>query len=121
MGSGERRPMMATNPTGTSENDVHVRLDLMERELRRWRCGAGVVLTLAAVVVAAAMAEPAARELRVQTLRIVDQEGKDRIILTAETKIPDMTFLDPEGKSRLTLDIAEDHKPVLQFAEAGEE
>jgi hypothetical protein len=32
-----------------------------------------------------------------------------------------MTFLDPQGKSRLTLDIAEDHKPIVLFSEDGKE
>ena len=110
---------MVENPI--REDEIRDRLERMERELRRWRWGAGIVLMLGVVATAAAMADPATKELRVQTLRIVDREGKDRIVLTAEQNIPDMTFLDPKGKSRLTLDIAADHKPVLQFAEAGEE
>jgi hypothetical protein len=105
----------------TLEHETRERLERMERELRRWRWGGAIVLTLGLVAVAAAMAEPPAKELRVQTLRIVESDGTDRIVLTAEKKIPDMTFLDPDGKSRLTLDIAEDHKPVLQFAEGGKE
>jgi hypothetical protein len=32
-----------------------------------------------------------------------------------------MTFLDPDGRSRLTLDIAEDQKPVLVISESGHE
>jgi hypothetical protein len=72
-------------------------------------------------MVAGAQADPTTKELCVQTLRIVDREGKERIVLTAEPKDPDLSFLDPAGKSRLTLDIADDHKPVLQFSEAGEE
>jgi hypothetical protein len=103
------------------EDEIRERLDRMERALRRWRWGAGIVLTLGTVAVAAAMADPAARELRVQTLRIVDQEGKDRIVLSADKKSADLTLLDPDGKGRLTLDIASDHKPMLQFSEAGEE
>jgi hypothetical protein len=108
---------MAVSPT--IEDEIRGRLDRMECELRRWRRGAAIVLPLLAVAFAAAMAEPADKEFRVRTLRIVDADGKDRIVLTAEKKIPDMTFLDPDGKSRLTLDIAEDHKPVLIFAQAG--
>jgi hypothetical protein len=102
--------------------ELHERLERMERSLRRWRIGAALIVPLAAVgIFAGASADPAARELSVQTLRIVDREGKDRIVLTAEPTIPDMTFFDPGGKSRLTLDIDDDHKPVLQFSEAGEE
>jgi hypothetical protein len=104
-----------------SERETLDRLGRVERELRLWRLGGILTLSLAAVVVAGATAEPSAKELRVQTLRIVDREGKDRIVLTAEPKIPDMTFLDPAGKSRLTLDIADDHKPVLAFSESGKE
>ena len=105
----------------TFEDETRGRLGRMERELRRWRLGATLVLPLTAVVIAGAMSAPPTQELRATTLRIVDQQGRDRIVLTAEPKIPDMIFLDPEGKSRLTLDIAEDHKPVLSFSESGKE
>jgi hypothetical protein len=97
------------------------RMSRIERELHLWRLGGCLTLTLAAVVLMGAMAAPSAKELRAHTLRIVDQDGKDRIVLTAEPKVADMTFLDPSGKSRLTLDIADDHKPVLSFFESGKE
>jgi hypothetical protein len=103
------------------ENETRDRLSRMERELRRWRAGGILTLSLAALAAATAMGDPPAGELRAHTLRVVDREGKDRIILTAEPKDPDMTFLDPSGKSRLTLDIAEDRKPVLSFSESGKE
>jgi hypothetical protein len=54
-------------------------------------------------------------------LRIVDKEGTDRLVLTAEPGVPDMTFLDPAGKSRLTLDIADDKRPVFSIADQGQE
>jgi hypothetical protein len=100
------------------------RLERMERALARWKRGGAVALAL---VVAAALAGAGAaddrpeKEFLVQTLRIVDSHGKDRIVLTADPKSPDLTFLDPAGKGRLTLDIAGDHKPVLQFSETGAE
>jgi hypothetical protein len=51
----------------------------------------GPAISLTVLVVAAgALAEPAKR-LRVQTLKLVDREGKERIVLTAEEGIPDMT------------------------------
>jgi hypothetical protein len=90
----------------------------MERELRYWRLGGIVTLSLATVVVAAAMDEPPAKELRVETLKVVERSGKERIVLTAVPGVPDMTFLDPAGKGRLTLDIADDHKPVLTVSES---
>jgi hypothetical protein len=77
------------------------------------------VASLAFVMVTVAMAQPPANELRVETVRIVDRNGKDRIVLTAVPGIPDMTFLDPGGHTRLTLDIADDHKPVVAVAEPG--
>ena len=95
------------------ENEMRDRLNRMERELRYWRLGGILTLSLATVVVAAAMDDPPAKELRVETLRIVERNGKERIVLTAVPGVPDMTFLDPAGESRLTLDIADDHKPVL--------
>jgi hypothetical protein len=109
--------------TGPIEPEVEIRerLRQVEGELRRWRRGAVVFATLALLSIAGAMAAPQSKELRVQTLRIVDDAGKDRIILTAEPKIPDMTFLDPSGQGRLTLDIAEDHKPVLVVSDSGKE
>jgi hypothetical protein len=103
------------------EMQMRDRMSRIERQLRFWRLGGFLTLILAAVVVASAMSAPPAKELRVQTLRIVDQEGKDRIIMTAEPKVPDMVFFDPSGKSRLTLDIADDHKPVVSFIESGKE
>jgi hypothetical protein len=105
----------------TFENEARDRLARLESELGRWRVGAAVAVSLAAVLVLAGMADPSAKELSVRTLRIVDNEGKDRIVLTAEQGVPDMTFLDPSGKSRLTLDIANDRRPVLHFAESGKE
>jgi hypothetical protein len=105
--------MTERTPFEGEARDLRDRLSRMERELRSWRLGGVIALSLATVVIAGAPAEPPAKELRVTTLRIVDREGKNRIVLTAEPKIPDMTFLDPAGKSRLTLDIAADSKPVL--------
>ena len=87
--------------------------------MRYWRLGGIVTLAVATVVAAAAMDDPPAKELRVETLKIVERDGKERIILTAVPGVPDMTFLDPAGQSRLTLDIADDHKPVLVISESG--
>ena len=101
------------------ESETRDRLYRLERELRYWRSGGILVLALAAVVVTGAMAQPAAKELRVETLRIVESNGKDRIVLTAVPRVPDMSFLDPGGETRLTLDIADDNKPVLVVAESG--
>ncbi len=101
------------------ENETRDRLNRMERELRYWRLGGILALSLATVAVAVAMADPPAKELRVETLRIVERSGKDRIVLTAVPAIPDMTFLDPDGQSRLTLDITDDHKPELRVSEFG--
>jgi hypothetical protein len=94
-------------------------MDRMERELRRWRLGGIVTLALATVVAAVAMADPPAKEMRVETLRIVEHDGKERIVLTAVPGVPDMTFLDPAGRTRLALDIADDNKPVLVISESG--
>jgi hypothetical protein len=102
------------------EKDTRDRLNRMERELRFWRLGGILTLLGATVVAAGAMSQPPAKELRVETLRIVQRDGKERIILTAVPGIPDMTFLDPMGQSRLTLDIADDHKPELRVSESGE-
>jgi hypothetical protein len=103
------------------EDETRARLDRMERELRHWRLGGVLALSLAVVAVACAMAQAPAKELSVETLRIVEQGGKDRLVLTAAPGIPDMTFLDPMGHSRLTLDIAGDEKPVLAISESGHE
>jgi hypothetical protein len=102
------------------EIETRDRLDRMERELRRWRLGGIASLALATVVVAVAMADPPAKEIRVETLHIVEQSGRERIILTAKPGVPDMTFLDPAGHTRLTLDIADDTKPVLAISESGQ-
>jgi hypothetical protein len=99
------------------ENEVRERLSRMERELRYWRLGGILTLSLTTVVVAAAMDDPPPKELRAETLKIVERNGKERIVLTAVPGVPDMTFLDPAGESRLTLDIADDHKPVLSVSD----
>jgi hypothetical protein len=101
------------------ENETRDRLNRMDRELRYWRLGGIVTLAVAAVVAAGAWADPPAKELRVETLRIVEPNGKDRIVLTAVPGVPDMTFLDPGGHTRLTLDIADDNRPVLVISESG--
>jgi hypothetical protein len=101
------------------ENETRDRLSRMERELRYWRLAGILTVMLATVAIAAAMDNPPAKELRVQTLKIVEPDGKERIILTAAPGVPDMTFIDPAGQSRLTLDIANDHKPVLMVSETG--
>ena len=103
------------------ENETRLRLHRMERELRLWRLGAMLVLPLASVGLLAAMAAPPAGELRVHTLRVVDQAGTDRVVLTAQPGVPDMTFLDPSGKACLTLDIADDKSPVFQIANESRE
>jgi hypothetical protein len=111
-----RRPVMADHTA--FETETRFRLDRVERELRYWRLGGILTLSLATVVVAAAMEAPPAKELRVETLKIVERGGKERIVLTAVPGVPDMTFFDPAGQGRLTLDIANDHKPVLMVAES---
>jgi hypothetical protein len=113
-----------TTEAAAFEHETRARLDRMERQLRLWRRGATAAIGLAVVAVAGAMAQAPApvKELSVRTLRIVDDAGKDRIVLTAEPSVPDMTFFDPSGKSRLTLDVAKDRRPVLLFAdETGKE
>jgi hypothetical protein len=99
------------------ESEMRDRLGRLERELRFWRLGGILTLSLATVVVAAAMDDPPPRELRAETLKIVERNGKERIVLTAVPGVPDMTFLDPAGESRLTLDIADDHKPVVTVSD----
>jgi hypothetical protein len=101
------------------ENETRDRLNRLEREVHWWRLGGILALAGAVVVVAGAMADPPAKELRTETLRITDRNGKDRIVLTAVPGVPDMTFLDPGGHTRLTLDIADDNKPVLVISESG--
>jgi len=103
------------------DHQTQNRLNRIERELRYWRIGGLFTLAAAAVVGLAAMADPPAKELRVETLRIVQRDGKDRLVLTAIPEIPDMTFYDPTGHARLTLDIANDKEPELAIAESGKE
>jgi hypothetical protein len=105
----------------TFEEETRRRLARMERELRCWRLMGVVAVCLAVVTVAGAMAQAPSRELSVETLRIVQRDGKERLVLTAVPGVPDMSFLDPMGHSRLTLDIAGDEKPVLAISESGHE
>ncbi len=99
------------------EQEMRERLEALERQLSRWRRGALVAAGLAVIVVAGAMAQPPLTELVVKKLRIVDDTGKNRIVLSADPNDADLTFFDPSGKSRLTLDVAKDRRPILQFAD----
>lgn len=100
----------------TFEQQMTERLNRLERQLSYWRRGAIAALALAAVAVAGAMAEPP-QDLSVRTLRVVDTTGKDRIVLSSNPEEADITLFDPSGKSRLTLDVAKDRRPVLFFAD----
>jgi hypothetical protein len=106
--------------TAAFELEARERLNRLERELRYWRYGGLVCLVLATVGAACAMDDPPPKELRAETLKIVERGGKERLVLTAVKGIPDMTFFDPDGKGRLTLDIADDHQPVLRVSDADE-
>lgn len=106
-----------TVETTPFEGEMRDRLDRLERQLRRWRRGALAALGVAALAVAGAMAQPPLKELSVKTLRIVDGAGRDRIVLSSDPQSADITLFDPSGKSRLTLDVAKDRRPVLQFAD----
>lgn len=99
------------------EQEMRDRLDRLERQLRRWRRGALALAGVTALAVAGAMAQPPAKELTVKKLRVVDDAGKDRIVLSADPVEADLTFFDPSGKSRLTIDVAKDRRPVLQFSD----
>ena len=111
-----------TMPATAFERELRERLDRLEGQVRLWRRGALVAIGLGALAVAGAMAEPPLKELVVRTLRVVDSAGKDRIVLSADPLSADITLLDPSGKSRLTIDVAKDRRPVLQFAdESGKE
>jgi hypothetical protein len=119
-------PYKKANPMSENRSElaeVRARLERMERALQRWKQGTALlVLGLAAcAVLGGAATEGPPKEFQVQTLRIVDRGGKDRIVLTADPSSPDLTFLDPSGKSRLTLDLAADQRPVVQFSDTGEE
>jgi hypothetical protein len=99
------------------ETEMRDRLGRLERELRYWRMAGGLTIVLAVVTIAAAMDAPAPKELRAETIKLVEPSGKERIVMTALPGIPDLTFLDPAGESRLTLDIADDHKPVVTVSD----
>lgn len=103
------------------DDQTQERLERIERELHYWRFGGLFTVAAAAIVAFTAMADPPAKELRVETLRVVQRDGKDRLVLSAIPEIPDMTFFDPMGKARLTLDIAKDKEPELAIAESGNE
>ena len=104
------------------EQEMRLRLDQMERKLRRWQRGSVVVVGFVVLTFASAMAAPPTKELVANALKIVDLAGKERIVLTADPEKADLTFFDPSGKSRLTLDVAKDRRPVLIFAnESGNE
>lgn len=107
--------------TENCDEELRARLERLEAELRRWRRGGLALAGLGVLTLVGAMAAPPVQELKAKVLRIVDDSGKDRIVLSSNPDEADITLLDPAGKGRLTLDIAKDRRPTLQFSDESHE
>jgi hypothetical protein len=67
---------------GTDTVDLSQRLDRLERENRWWRCTASLaVVGVVLIPLVAATAAKAPEEIRAKKLVIVDDEGRQRIVL----------------------------------------
>ena len=99
------------------EREMRERLDRLERQFGRWRRGRWRRRRWRPWWSPGRWPSRPAKELSVKKLRVVDDAGKDRIVLSADPVEADLTFFDPSGKSRLTIDVAKDRRPVLQFSD----
>jgi hypothetical protein len=94
-----------------------VRLASLERSCTRWRAfGACLAVVLVLLGTAGAMA-PAEKVLTVQTLRVVDEKGKERVVLEGTGGAPGLAVYDAEETSRVILGVARDGAAFLMFAE----
>ena len=95
------------------------RLDVLERENRRWKRG----VLLAATAIAAAgilgMAPPPAKTLDLQLLRIVDAGGKARAVLCMGDDGPMLSLFDEKGRLRANLGVAKEG-PSLDLLDTAE-
>lgn len=107
------------------------RLEKLEKEKRRLQNIAGGVSILFAVVILflalgvvslfALQLWPGGEDLKAGKIVLVDADGNDRMILSAEGESPSLVLLHANGNARAELKLNENGLGVLQFSdEAGE-
>jgi hypothetical protein len=106
----------------TSDVDALIlRLGSLERSCLRWRAfGACLAVVLAILGIAGAVAPPP-KLLTLQTLRIVDEKGKERIVLDATGGDATLSVCDAGQAPRILLGVAPDKASFLMFGEGASE
>ncbi len=98
---------------------IHTRLEKLERRVRMTL--AGWVVSLAVIVLLGAASQHAASQpavLRVRSLEIVDQEGRPRIVLSAD-QVPGRSELRPGVTGIWLLDTSGRHRAMLSTTPDG--
>jgi hypothetical protein len=95
-----------------SDDDLLVRIARLEHSQRRLqRFGIGTVLVLAAVV---AWLVVARRAIEASSLRLVDDQGRVRVLLTVASGL---SFLDADGKARAILGVDQQGPGLALFGD----
>lgn len=101
--------------TGASISLLLQRVERLERELRRWRiAGVASLLVVALIVLLGATISGVPAEIRAHRLVVMDDRGKDRIVLDARDDAG-VVFYDKQGTPVARLDEF-DGKPSLRLA-----
>lgn len=98
-------------------DDLAARLAHLERSHHRWRRLTAVALLALAAFALVGATTPAARTLELSTLKIVDGDGKLRVLLTPTSGL---SFLDAEGRPRAILGIDAQGPGLMLYGEKGE-
>jgi len=95
------------------------RIDLLEREVRRWRRAAVILTAFVVALATMAHAYPGARVLEAQRFVLKDSQGRVRVELGGDNDHSiALRFKDDSGASRLTLGL-EDDAALLVLSEKG--
>ncbi len=95
--------------------DMQTRVAILERRLRYCQCGLAVLASGLVCLIAAGAAMPAVDQLDVRELRIVDRDGKPRMLLmTSHLGHAKLLIIDPDGLPRMQL-----NSESLLFEERG--
>jgi hypothetical protein len=102
---------------GLSIESLAHRLERLERENRRWKAGAVIVLACSVVLLLLGAAPKHSDEIKAQQFVAVDETGKPRAVLTAE---PALYFFTKTGQALVRLVVYDGLGPNLWLRSAGE-
>lgn len=95
------------------------RLDALERENRRWKRVALLVVAALAATALLGMSAPPSKTLDVELLRVVDGHGKVRGVIGMGDEGPTISLFDENGKLRANLGVAKEG-PSLDLLDTAE-